>query len=222
VNDRDPYPQSGAWLDGAPAQHRPPMPWTPESRHAAPPENPGASITERATRKVSRIRQFEGLRGYSSRATLALRYVNYFLLILLLCGVTGYATRGVRYASGGGSFMLFSCAVIAGTGALSTLFYVNLRAEIVERVRHYVFGIVLVPGTLLALTLRALQEWEWANDGSLGSTLQSALPVVFLASVVLPSIVFVKELLGIRTLHRTKLDDEEAVQLWTRQDGHQR
>ena len=118
--------------------------------------------------------------------------------------------------------MLFSCAVISSSGAVATLFYVNLRKEIVERVRHYIFGIILVPGTLLAVTLRALQEWEWVNEGSLGKTLQAALPAIFLASVVLPAIVFVKELVGIRTLHRTKLDDEESVQLWTRQDDLQR
>lgn len=215
----------GAWSDGAPMRN---LPRDGETR-TLPQDDAGttrplrdASITERATRKVGRIRQFEGLRGYSSRATLAIKYVNYFLLVLLGCGLTGYLTKGVRYASGGGTFMLFSVAVITATGAISTLFYVNLRNELVERVRHYVFGIILLPGTLLALTLRALQEWEWANEGSLGGTLRGALPVIFLASVVLPAIVFVKEIVGIRTLHRSKLDDEESVQLWTRQDGLQR
>lgn len=217
---------NGAWSDGAP-QYRQPDPVAAERAHASGNDHvTGAqrpmTFAAKATRKVSRIRQFEGVRGYSSRATLVLRYVNYFLLILLFCGLTGILTRGVRYAAGGGTFMLFSCAVIAGSGAVATLFYVNLRKEIVERVRHYIFGIILIPGTLLAVTLRALQQWEWVNDGSLGKTLQAALPAIFLASVVLPAIVFVKELVGIRTLHRTKLDDEESVQLWTRQDGLQR
>lgn len=194
----------------------------PREDDVAPDNSQHEGVTHRAARKVSRIRQFEGRRGYSTRATLALRYANYLLLVLLMSGLTGLLTNGVRYASGGGTFMLFSCAVVTGSGALATLFYVNLRREIVERVRHYVFGIILLPGTLLAVTLRALQQWEWVNDGSLGRTLQAALPAIFLASVVLPAIVFVKELVGIRTLHRTKLDDEESVQLWTRQDGLQR
>lgn len=215
---------SGAWSDGAPLRNLPREENTRRLGGDDVPANRPAptSITERATRKVSRIRQFEGLRGYSSRATLAIKYINYFLLILLCCGLTGYLTKSVRFASGGGTFMLFSIAVITVTGAVATLFYVNLRNELVERVRHYVFGIVLIPGTLLAMTLRAFQEWEWANEGSLGGTLRGALPVVFLASVVLPAIVFVKEIVGIRTLHRSKLDDEESVQLWTRQDGLQR
>lgn len=224
VDDHRRYPHAGgAWSDGAPLRN---LPREEQGRRldgrTDTTANPTASITERATRKVSRIRQFEGLRGYSSRVTLAVKYVNYFLLVLLCCGLTGYLTKGVRYASGGGTFMLFSVAVITVSGAVSTLFYVNLRNELVERVRHYVFGIVLIPGTLLAVTLRALQEWEWANEGSLGGTLRGALPVIFLASVVLPAIVFVKEIVGIRTLHRSKLDDEESVQLWTRQDGLQR
>ncbi len=220
---------NGAWSDGAPVAQQAtpgaPTSGTPDS-HAVGQARQATSrtigVTERAAKRVSRVRQFEGQRGYSSRATLVLRYVNYFLLIALFCGLTGLLTRGVRYASGGGTFMLFSCAVISASGAVATLFYVNLRKEIVERVRHYIFGIILIPGTLLAVTLRALQEWEWVNEGSLGKTLQAALPAIFLASVVLPAIVFVKELVGIRTLHRTKLDDEESVQLWTRQDGLQR
>jgi hypothetical protein len=153
---------------------------------------------------------------------LAIKYVNYFLLVLLGCGLTEYLTSGVRYASKGGMFMLVAVTVVSVVGAGSTLFYVNLRTEIVERVRHYVFGIMILPGTLLAGMIRALQEWEWVNEGGLGSTLQAALPAIFLASVFLPAMVFIKEMIGIRTLHRTRMDDEESVQLWTRQDGLQR
>jgi hypothetical protein len=228
---------NGAWADGAPQQPITPtglphgLPYQHDPGAPAPAGNPWPersaatprqSVVDRATARVGRVRQFEGIRGYSSRATLFLKYVNYFFLILLVCGVTSFATEGVRYATGGGMFMLFSCTTITVTGAVATLFYVNLRREIVERVRHYVFGIVLFPGALLGLLLRALQEWEWVNEGSLGTTLQAALPAIFLATVLLPAIVFVKEIVGVRTLHRSRLDDEEAVQLWTRQDGLQR
>lgn len=180
------------------------------------------SLPDLATSRVNRIRQFEGLRGYSTRAALAVKYLTYFLLITAFSGVTQVATNGVKYASGGGKFLFVSCALVAVAGSTSTLFYANLRNEIVEKVRHYIFGIMLIPGMMLALMLRALQQWEWANEGSLGVTLQAALPAVFLATVVLPTLVFIKEMLGIRTLHRTKMDDQEAVQLWTRQDGLQR
>lgn len=214
----------GAWTDGAPMRRLPvDNPSRPLGDAGRIPDNARTlSITEKATRKVSRIRQFEGLRGYSSRAALAVKYSNYFLCVLLCCGLTGYLTKGVRFASGGGTFMLFSCAVVTVTGAVATLFYVNLRNELVERVRHYLFGLILLPGTLLAMMLRAFQEWEWANEGSLGGTLRGALPIVFLSSVLLPAIIFVKEIVSVRTLHRNRLDDEESVQLWTRQDGLQR
>lgn len=229
---------NGAWADGAPREPLSPtgVPgmYTDDRAAQFAPNTSGAPVsssgrrdgrprlTERATNRVSRIREFEGPRGVSARGALLLKYVNYFLLVLLGCGLTGYATRGVKYAAGGGTFMLFSSATIAVVGAGATLFYVNLRNEIVERVRHYIFGIILIPGTLLAFVLRALQEWEWVNEGSLGTTLQAALPAIFLATVVLPAIVFVKEMVGIRTLHRSRLDDEEAVHLWTRHDGLQR
>jgi hypothetical protein len=224
---------NGAWLDGAPRE--PLAPTGVPGHHDATfgqPVGPATNgypltarrgkLTDRVTARVNRVRQFEGPRGISSRAALMIKYVNYVLLVLLGCGVTGLATDGVRYAAGGGTFMLFSVATIALVGAVSTLFYVNLRNEIVERVRHYIFGIILFPGVLLAIVLRALQEWEWVNEGTLGTTLQAALPAIFLATVVLPAVVFVKEMVGIRTLHRSRLDDEEAVHLWTRHDGLQR
>jgi hypothetical protein len=39
---------------------------------------------------------------------------------------------------------------------------------------------------------------------------------------VLPSFIFVKEVTGMRSLYRSNLDDQEAVTLWTRQDGLQK
>jgi len=221
---------SGAWLDGAPrqpfggqqaSQQQPGQQQTP-GRSGYPLNPSKEKFTDRVTNRVNRVRQFEGPRGVSSRAALVIKYVNYVLLALLGCGLTGLATDGVRFAAGGGTFMLFSVVTVAFVGAISTMFYVNLRNEIVERVRHYIFGIILFPGTMLAFVLRALQEWEWVNEGTLGTTLQAALPAIFLATVVLPAIVFVKEMVGIRTLHRSRLDDEEAVHLWTRHDGLQR
>jgi hypothetical protein len=82
------------------------------------------------------------------------------------------------------------------------------------------FGIVLFPGTLLALFLHVTKSW-WGQD-SISSTLSMALPVVFLLTVVLPAFIFVKEIAGMRAIYRSTLDDQEAVTLWTRQDGLQR
>lgn len=216
---------SAIWADGAPTAPTPPS--HAPSQTATPPSALGSGrVTDRVTtavnRQVSRITQFEGRRGHSARAALTLKWITFYLFALLGCGITQLLTSDVTYAKHGGLFMLASITVVAVTGAVSTLFYVNLRTEIVEKVRHYVFAIIVVPGTLVAGIVRAIQQWEWIHEGSLGTTLQIALPIVFLATVVLPMFIFVKEMLEIRTIYRSKLDDQEAVQLWTRQDGFQR
>lgn len=205
---------ASAYADGAPAPLMPPA-----SSSSAPFTD---RVTTRVNSHVSRIMQFEGKRGRSTRAALATKWTAYLLVVLLCSGITEALTSNVPYATHGGLFMLGSSVVIAVVGAGATFFYVNLRNEIIEKVRHYLFGIILIPGTLLAGVVRVVQEWEWINTGSIGSTLQMALPILFLATVVLPMFIFVKEMLGIRTLYRSRLDDEEAVQLWTRQDGLQR
>jgi len=170
-----------------------------------------------AAQRVSRIHQFEGDRGKSTRASVVLRHFSYVLTLLLSAAVTEAATAGIRNAQGGGWFMILSCTSVVAIGAISTLFYVNLRNQILQRIRHYVFGIIAFPGTLLAIFLNAAQSW--LGEDTLGSTLGAALPVLFLATVIIPAFVFGKEMMGIRSLHQSKLDDEEAVKLWTRQDG---
>jgi len=201
--------------DGAPTSHqsRPqqmPAPELPDSQR----------ITDRATRAASRLTQFEGLRGRSTRASLVARYIAYVFTIIFGSGLTQAATQGVKYAEGGGVFMLISCTAVSVVGAAATLFYVNLRNEIIARVRHYIFGIILFPGTLLALFIYATASW-WGTD-TFSTTVSTALPVLFLVTVVLPAFIFVKEIAGMRTIYRSTLDDEEAVALWSRQDGLQR
>ena len=186
-----------------------------------PTEVPGTQrITDRATRVASRLTQFEGLRGRSTRASLVARYISYILTIIFGSGLTQAATQGVKYAEGGGIFMLISCTSVSVVGAAATLFYVNLRNEIIARVRHYIFGIIIFPGTLLALFIYATASW-WGAD-TFSTTVSTALPVLFLVTVVLPAFIFVKEIAGMRSIYRSTLDDEEAVALWSRQDGLQR
>jgi hypothetical protein len=205
------------FADGAPqrAQSQ-----APTHLPAADPSSNPERITDRATRAVSRLQQFEGLRGRSTRAALALRYVAYLFTIVVLSALTQGATDDIKYAEGGGVFMLLSCTTISVVGSVATLFYVNLRNEIIARVRHYIFGIILFPGTLLALFLYVTKSW-WGQD-TFSSTLSMALPVVFLVTVVLPAFIFVKEIAGMRAIYRSTLDDQEAVSLWSRQDGLQR
>jgi hypothetical protein len=210
--------KNDVWSDGAPTP-RPAPGGT--SGYNAPTPASGRKYTDGVTQRVSRIVQFEGLRGRSTRAAVVLRYIAYALLTLGCAAVTQISTEGIRNATGGGWFLLMSCTLITATGAFATILYPNTRHEIIHRVRHYVFGIVAIPGAILALFLKAAQNWMGSGD-TLAATLGAAGPIVFLATIVLPAFVFVKEMFGIRTLNRSRLDDEEAVLLWTRQDGIQR
>lgn len=205
---------SGIYADGAPSAPREPG----DELH-----QPHRGVTDRAAASVSRVSRilaFEGRRGQATRATIFVRHAAYFLTVVLCSALTQTFTAGIGRAEGGGVFMLLACAAIVVVGAASTLFYANLRREIVEKVRHYVFGLTLLPGTLIAAFLRAAQHWF--GEDAFSTTMSTALPVVFLATVLLPAFVFVKEIVGIRTLHRSRLDDEEAVLLYTRQDSSQR
>jgi|MesohylFT_1024984.scaffolds.fasta_scaffold07581_2 hypothetical protein len=207
--------QPGAWSDGVPTQSHDGKTPQPGAEHLG--IGRYTSRVTQAAQRVSRLHQFEGTRGASSRASVVFRHVSYVLAVLLSAAVTQAATAGIRNAQGGGWFMMLSCTSVVTIGAISTLFYVNLRNQIIQRVRHYVFGIIAFPGTLLSIFLKAAQSW--LGEDTLGSTLGAALPVLFLATVIIPAFVFGKEMMGIRSLHLSKLDDEEAVKLWTRQDG---
>lgn len=219
----------GAFSDGAPSRAKaatfqeegmlnlgetsklPPLPGHEPDRLSAP---------KRATKAVSRIQQFEGGRGYSARTSVYLRYFAYFAAIILCSSLTEVFTKGIPNASGGGRWMFFSMATIVVSGAISSLFFTNLRNEIAEKIRHYIFGYAMIPGTLVALFLFVAQNYLGMD--AFGGTLAMALPVVFLCTVIIPALVFLKEISGLRTIHRSKLDDQEAVALWTRNDGLQR
>jgi hypothetical protein len=169
---------------------------------------------------ITRLRPNEGPRGVSTRLGVMLRYISYFFSIVFFSSVTQYFTADVSNAKNGGLFMFLACTSVFFVGAIASLFYVNLRNEIVERVRHYSFGIILLPGSLIAVFMKAADNW--LGTDTFGRTLGSAMPIVFLATVILPVFIFIKEMAGIRTLYRTKLDDQEQVSLWTRNDGLQR
>jgi len=178
------------------------------------------NTVEKITGIITKLRPNEGPRGVSTRLGVMLRYFSYFFFIIIFSAITQYFTADVSNARNGGLFMFLACTAVFFVGAISSLFYVNLRKEIVERVRHYSFGIILLPGTLISVFMKAADNW--LGTDTFGRTLGSAMPIVFLATVILPVFIFIKEMAGIRTLYRTKLDDQEQVSLWTRNDGLQR
>lgn len=177
-------------------------------------------IVEKVTNFFNRNSHSEGSRGVSTRLGVLFKYLTYFFLIIIFSSISQFLTNGVPHANDGGMFIFYSTSVVFIVGAVASIFYSNLRKEIVERTRHYAFGIILFPGTLVALLMKLSSNW--LGQDTFGNTLGQALPVVFLATVIIPCLVFMKEMAGIRTLYRTKLDDEEQVTLWTRNDGYQK
>lgn len=170
----------------------------------------------------------EGPRGWSLRASVPLRYFVYFVTILFCSAVTQWAfssqAGGSRYDMAG-TFMFIAAALMVGTGAVSTWFYAASRREIIAMTRHYVFGVSLLPGTAVALLYRASMGWLRSGEGGGGvfvSLTSNALPLVFFSTVVIPTVVFIGQLAGRRYLERSRMDDQEALALWTRQDGMQR
>lgn len=175
--------------------------------------------------RAARIRDLEGPRGYSTRAAVYLRYAVYFVTIILGASVAHACFQNANTWKSGGEWMFFSAMLMLVTGAAAAVFYTNQRNEIIEQVRHYVFGLCVFPGTAIAIVMWASQGLTTTQVGegadAFTMLLANAIPIVYFCTVILPPIVFVKAMAGMRTLHRSRLDDEEMVALWTRQDGKQ-
>lgn len=174
---------------------------------------------------VDHTESIEGPRGRSVRATFIFRYVTYFAIVLVAAAVTQWAFSGGTGGAVAGTFMMASAALILATGAISTWFYPPSRREIILSARHYAFGICVLPGTAIALLYRASLGWlrdPNAGDSFITQLAANALPLSFFATVVIPAVVFIGQMAGRRYLERSRADDQEAVALWTRQDGLQR
>lgn len=222
-----PRTQLGFYADGAG------MPGTTGGAWAQPGQLPGQIIPETPDRQggawrnpdTNYKRETEGPRSGPTRASVVLRYIFYGFVILAASSVANWAFAtgpGGRLA---GVFMFFGAAIIIAGGAVSTWFYPYSRREIIAQVKHYAFGITLMPGVGIALLYRASQEWfvgPAANTSVFVSLTQNALPIVYFSTVVIPVIVFVGIQAGRRYLERSRESDGEAMSLWTRQDGLQR
>jgi hypothetical protein len=173
------------------------------------------SFTDRISYKINRITALEGIRGLSSRYVLLLKYLTMFFSILILSSLTETLTNGVKNVSGGGWFMLACSTMIFAVGAVATMLYPNIRSEIIHKTKFYVVNVITVPGTIFSILIKTAQSW--LGTDTLGQTLGIAIPVIFLSTLILPALVYVKEIVGLRGINRSKMDDEEAVLLWTRQ-----
>lgn len=184
--------------------------------HTPPPGPAGAA------RHAGRIMRNEGPRGRSTRAAVAFRYAAYLGTILVCVAATHAAFAAVPGAASGGWWMLASAAFQLIVAVAGTWFFPNKRPEIVEQARHYVFGMTVFPGTGVALFMWATRAMSDANSTDIFvSSLNRALPYLYFLPVVLPAIIFVKTVAGLRTLNRVQLDDQELLATLTRNDGLQ-
>lgn len=171
------------------------------------------------------VRMVEGLRGISTRTAVYLRYVASFLGVVLCSSLTQWAMSDSGGWRNGGIFMFWSALLMVVTAAVGSWFYANHRNEIIEQLKHYLFGIALIPGTALSLINRAaaglFASPSGQSDAFLSAT-ANALPLLVFITVVIPAALFVKMVAGMRHLHRSRLDDEEAMLTYTRNDGWMR
>lgn len=178
-----------------------------------------------APHRGSRIYRNEGPRGYSTRTAVYLKHVAYFLVLTLGAALTHYAMAAAGpYSIDGGAVMFILATLTLAIGALASMAFPPYRNQIIEHVRHYVFGLMVLPGTGVALILWLVKGLvtQQATPDAFSQTVDIGLLMVFGAILIMPPVIFVRLMSGIRTLHRTTRDDQEMMQTWARQDGQQR
>jgi hypothetical protein len=165
----------------------------------------------------------EGARARTIRVSVAVRYVWYLLVVLGVTAVISTLFADSRYSMAG-VLVLFASTTILFTGAVGTMFMPHQRPELVEEVRHYLFQLMLFPALAVAVLVQVIHSYTQDPQRSDGffDLLAWSLPIMFMVTVVLPPIIFVKAVAGRRHLERSQRDDEEAMAGWSRQDWHQR
>lgn len=185
----------------------------------------GSSPVEWVTKAVSRMRVLEGPRGYSTRVSVILRYVCYFFTIIICSVLSNIAFQTTAVWRSAGEVMFFSANLMLLASALSTVFYANYRSDIIRQARHFIFGIAVIPGAGIAAFQWAVTRFlnnPATDTDSFAQVLHSAVPILFFVTVCIPALILIKYVAGIRTMHRTNLDDQEMLSIITRQDGLQR
>jgi hypothetical protein len=175
---------------------------------------------------VSRLRaRSQGPRSLSTRTAVIGKFVGYFFAAVLAAALTNALLVAAGTTSYGGTLMWFSTTVMFVTAAIGTVMFPQNRMEILSQMRHYVFGLSLFPGTAIAVVIWALQDVitsPTASSDTLASLINFAVPAVFVTTVILPPIVFVKAVAGYYSLHRSTMSDEETLSIYTRQGPAQR
>jgi len=223
---RDSSAPSSAYSDGAPLDGFAP-PGTGNSSYSAPsagvlgpPSSTPHGVPISQEQEPSAILRVEGPRGRSTRTAVIFRYIGFFAAIALCSAVAEAVTAGVPNASKAGAWMFASCTVMSLAAAVGTAAFPANRLEVLEQWRHFLFGLCLFPGTGIAIFI-------WATSGLFSSTsndafaglMADALPILYFVTVVIPTLIFIKWVAGQRTIYRSRMDDQEMVEMWTRQTG---
>jgi len=201
------------------------IPRQPASSSAPEPiEIPRGHVLASLGKRVSNRRTFEGPRGASTRASVWLRYLGYFLTIMLCSGITQSCFAGVTGATSGGEWMLLSASFQLVIAAIGSFMFANRRVEIGHQMRSYVFGYTVLPGTGMAIFMWAARHLSSGPTGSdvFVNSLNSALPWLYFLPIIIPAVIFLKTVAGMRVLNRVQLDDQEIMKTYTRNDGRQR
>lgn len=186
-----------------------------------------AGLLERLTgaARRARIRGTEGPRGAATRASIWTRHVGYVLAVLGCSALTHGMLARAGTTQLGGKFMLFAAALMAVTAAAGCAFYPTHRETVLDEFRHFMFGLCLFPATGIAAiiwAMRSMLDNPSANGDTMMQLLTFSVPVVFVCTLIIPPALFIKVVAGAQTLHRSTLDDEEMMAMYTRQDGHMR
>lgn len=175
---------------------------------------------ERARRRLLH----EGPRGGSVRAGVWIRYANYFAAIVIGSAIAQACFAGISNAHSGGEWMMLSATFQIVVAAVGSFMFPNRRPEINQQMRSYVFGYTIFPGTGIAVFMWAASHISAGPSGTdvFVNSLNAALPWLYFLPIILPAIIFVKSVAGMRTIHREQLDDQEIMLTYTRNDPMQR
>lgn len=184
-----------------------------------------AGLLSSSPGEVARMRTAEGPRGYSTRAAVFVRYAVYVLTVVLCSSLSGVMLKASGTTSLGGPFTMGASTAVLFTAALGTALYPTQRQSIIDQMRHYLFGLMLFPSTGIAAVVWAVTSvaaGPTASPDVMIRTLNFSLPAIWACTLIIPLVIFIKVVAGVHTMHRSHLDDEEMVQLYTRMDSHQR
>lgn len=167
----------------------------------------------------------EGPRGSATRLGVWWRYATYLLVIIACSGITEACFSSVSDAHSGGEWMLLSVTFQIVVASIGSWQYAAKRPEITQQLRSFVFGYTVFPGTGVAIFMWAashISATSTTGTDVFVSTLNNALPWIYFLPIILPTIIFVKSVAGMRSIHREQMDDQETYATYSRNDGSQR